>query len=327
MTEMMFKKGLLPLDSVKHARFKFAAEYGITLETPVYPIDKTGGITNYGMGGNGPDATLTVNGGQPVGDCGVCAVPFHANMITAMMAGLDLSQWTMTSDQVVNLYFEYTGGQDTGVDLGDWLLWLFDKGLILGFVKLDVNDLDAALQTFDVVVVGVNLNPQADQQVANGQMWDISAGDEPDPMMGHAILYMKAQSSTGPYGWCTWGQEQDSTFAWKQTCPQQAFGVVTNPDKFGAAYSQLVADLHALNGTVSPITPPVAPAQVITSPKPITGVAPITGFHDFIAELDRLRNWANDRKLFHEMLASSVEQEAINLLTNELGNIIKRVVL
>ena len=101
-----YRYGLLPFDPEKHARFNNAQWYGFTFDTPTYPIDKTGGITDWGMGGNGPDPTLTANGGQPVGDCGPCACPMHADMLTAVLAGLPLGQNTMTSDQVVDLYFQ-----------------------------------------------------------------------------------------------------------------------------------------------------------------------------------------------------------------------------
>lgn len=253
-----FQRGLHPLNEEKHARFKFAADYGFTFPSFTYPIDKSGGITDYGMDGNGPDPTLTVNGGNPVGDCGVCAVPAHANMIDAVLAGLSLSEYTMTSNEVVNLYFEYTGGKDVGVDLGDWLLWLFNKGLIKGFVKLQLSEMDAALALGLIVVVGVNLNPNADEQVNAGIPWSVGPGDEPDPEDGHAILRM-AVNMTRLVKWCTWGQGQWSTEAWDQACPQQAFGVVTNPDVLtsnGFPYEALLADLTALGGTVAPTSAP-----------------------------------------------------------------------
>jgi hypothetical protein len=177
-------------------------------------------------------------------------------MITAILAGLDATQYKMTSDEIVNLYFEYTGGQDVGVDLGDWLLWLFGKGLIKGFVKLQLSEMDAALSLGLVVVVGVNLNPQAYAQVQNGQPWDVSPGDEPDPQDGHAIDYIKAESATGSRTWASWGQQVESTYAWYQACPQQAFGVITDPDfleKNGFPVATLVADLTALRGTVDPL--------------------------------------------------------------------------
>jgi len=267
-----FQRGLLPFDPEKHARFATIEDVGFTLVPAVYPIVKTEGITNWGMMGNGPDPTLTVNGGQPVGDCGVAAVPGHANMLTAVLVGLSLAANTMTSDQIVTLYFEYTGGQDTGVDLGDWLLWLFQKGIIEGFVAIPLGQMDAALQFFDVIVAGVDLNPQADAQVSNGLQWDVGPGDEPDPEEGHAILYESAQSLTGPFGWITWGQIQLSTLAWKQACPRQAFAVVTKQEAeakgFTAQFDALTAALRALGGTVVPTPTPPAPAPPAPTPAP-----------------------------------------------------------
>jgi hypothetical protein len=263
-----FQRGLLPLNEAKNARFKFAEEYGFTFPTPNYPINKAAGITDFGMDGNGPDPTLTVNGGRPVGDCAVAAMPAHANMISAVMAGLALTENSMTSNEVVTLYFTYEAevagdswrppasgdwvapaGLDVGVDLGDWLLWLFNQGLVKGFVKIQLADLDASLQAFDVVIVGVILNPDADEQFENGQAWDVGPGDEPDPQDGHAVLYLKAATPTGPFVWCSWGQQQPSTLAWKNACLQQAFAVVTDPDAVASFYPQLVADLKALKGT------------------------------------------------------------------------------
>lgn len=271
--ERIYRRGLLPLDPVKHARFKTAADYGYTLPSPTYPIDRTEGITAWGIDGNGPDPTLTVNNGQPVGDCGPCAVPAHSGMLTAVLTGLPLAANTMTSDQVVDLYFSYTGGQDTGVDIGDWLLWLYQQGLIEGFLKLELAEMDAALATFDVVITGVDLNPDADGQFSDGQPWDVGPGDEPDPDDGHAILYLVAQSASGPYAWCTWGAIQPSTLAWKQGCVTQAFAVLTRQQAEGVGFpfAALDADLKALGGTVvvpAPTPPPPAPTPAPTPPAP-----------------------------------------------------------
>jgi hypothetical protein len=297
-----FQRGLLPFDPEKHARFATTESLGFTIPAPVYPIVRTEGITDWGMGGNGPDPTLMVNGGQPVGDCGPCVCPMHADMLTAVLTGLGLPGNTMTSDQVVTLYFQYTGGQDTGVDLGDWLLWLFQQGLIEGFVAIPLAQMDAALGYFNVVVTGVNLNPNADQQVTDNVPWDVGPGDMPDPSEGHAVLYAEAQSASGPYGWITWGQVQPSTHAWKVACPQQAFAVISKQEAeakgFTAQFDAAVVALHALGGTVVPAptptpvppspTPPAPPQPV--SPTPPKPPAEVVGwFREFLAWLE---TWA-----------------------------------
>jgi hypothetical protein len=242
---------------------------------PAYPIDRTESAAipanGWGMGGNGPDPTLTVNDRQPVGDCGPCAVPLHADMLAAALCGLPLGHNTMTSDEIVDLYLEYTGGQDTGVDLGDWLLWLFQKGYIEGFVKLSLAEMDAALAHFNVVVVGVNLNPQADQQFATGFPWNVGPGDEPDPSEGHAVLFVYRGSPTGTAGYISWGQQVIATGAWQAACPQQAFAVITEQEAEarGFPFGQIIADLKALGGTaVNPAQPP--------TPVPVTPPAAVT---------------------------------------------------
>jgi hypothetical protein len=302
-TPRRLMRGLKKFDPAKHARFKHARLYGFEWPAAVYPIDRSArniiGVDGYGMDGNGPDSPdYTANGGNPVGDCGVAAVPAHANMITAAEAALDLAGNTLSSNQTVTLYFIYqaqlagvawrppaVGKEwsqddleqaqqlDLGVDLGDWLLWLFShdiagapaapgEGNIEGFLVLNHDEADAALSLGFGVVSGVNLNPQADAQVENGQIWDIGAGDEPDPDDGHAILYVVAESASGPNGWITWGQYQPSSYQWRQKCPQQWFAVLTKElaEAAGFPYAQLVSDLFAAGGTVAPVPVPVNPA-------------------------------------------------------------------
>lgn len=272
------RRGLKPFSPEKHARFKSMAEYGFSFDTPVYPIDKTGGLTDLGMGGNGPDRTLTVNGGKPAGNCGPNAVPKNVDQTTAVIWGVAAT--AMTSNQIMALYFIYQAelagiswrpsgddwvapdDLDQGVDLGDWLLWLLThdidgnkvdpgEGLIEAFAKIELSDLDAALSQFSAVVVGVSLNHDADEQCEEGKPWDIGPGDEPDPSEGHAITFAAAATSSGPYKWGTWGQFQPSTYAWKQKCPQQAFVVLTKDEAEAANFpmAELVADLKALGGT------------------------------------------------------------------------------
>jgi hypothetical protein len=270
-------RGLLPFDPLKHARFKTARAYGFALPSPTYPINKNPtGITDWGMGGNGPDPSLTIttpNGpGAPVGDCGPCGVPFHADMLTAAILGV---KWTaMTSNQVVQLYLEYTGGQDTGVDLGDWLLWLFNKGLIEGFLKLELTEVDAALDTFDVVVGGWILTDNTDQEFGQGIPFDVSADFPPDPSEGHCMDFEGVVSAGGDTELITWGGSASCTPKFREQCLQQAFAVVTRPqvEAQGGDFDALIADLKALGGTA--VTPDVTPPS--PEPAPPAPVPPTT---------------------------------------------------
>jgi hypothetical protein len=294
-----YKRGLRPFDPAKHARFKSLADYGFTLPTPTYPIDLTESAKipadGWGMDGNGPDPTLTVNGGNPVGNCGVCAFPAHADMLAAALCDEPLAANTMTSDQTVTLYFTYeainagvswrpppvgtawtqadidqAAQLDNGVDLGDWLLWLFQNGYAPGFVALTATEVDAALGLGFVVIVGVNLNPQADQQFP--VLWDVGPGDEPDPSEGHAILQVATVAPTGQRKYVSWGQVVPATLAWSQACPQQFFAALTREQAEATdfPYDTLLADLKALGGTVVPPTPTPSPAPT-PAPTPSPG--------------------------------------------------------
>jgi hypothetical protein len=271
-------RGLLPFMPSKHARFKSASDLGFSWPTPIYPIDKSGGVTNFGMGGNGPDQTLMVNGGNPVGDCGPNAAPKNCNIASAALLGLK-NFTALTSNQIVTLYFIYQaqlagiswrpsgdnwtapGGLDNGVDLGDWALWLFShdingnpaapgSGLIDGFVKLDVADMDAALSFGFAVICGVCLTAQADDQFPG--TWTVGPGNQPNPLDGHAIERLVSQSPSGPARWATWGGLQWSTLAWDQACVQQAIAVFDAEQALAAGFpvSAAQAALKALGGTV-----------------------------------------------------------------------------
>lgn len=261
------RRGLKPFDPQKHARFKVAADFGFTWPVPTYPLLKTGGLTDIGMGGNGPDPTLSVNGGNPAGNCGPNAAPKNVGQTTAALGGVTETPWS--SDRITNLYFLYEAIEagvswrppplavawsqadiaeaaqlDQGVDLGDWLLWsathdeqgnqvAVGAGLVDGFVAVGLDEMEAGLGTADAVIAGVNLNDNADQQFndweagTNPAGWDLPAGEAPDPNEGHAIEYAEAHSASGPFAWGSWGAFVPSTLVWREKCPQQAFAILT----------------------------------------------------------------------------------------------------
>jgi len=297
------KRGLLPLDPVKHARFHYASDYGFVWPEVTYPVNKSGGVSDFGMGGNGPDPEETVYGGQPVSDCVANAAPKNCDLTTAAMLGLLGDQtFHWSSNKIVTLYFiyqaelaglawrppaDYVWTQadidtaeplDVGVDMGDWLLWCFKQGLIEGFLKIDAEEVASALQTFDVVISGVCLNPNADEQFENHQVWSIGPGDQPDCNDGHGIQLVSILAATGPRIWATWGRLQGSTYAWALECPQQYFALLTKvqADKVGFPFAKLVADLRAVGGTaVTPPKPPEPTPAPTVVPTPVEPPAPI----------------------------------------------------
>jgi hypothetical protein len=308
-------RGLLAFDPEKHARFKGASDYGYAWPAPVYPIEKSGGVTSFGMGGNGPDSTLTANGGNPVGDCAPNAAPKNVDQTTAAL--FDIDDTAFTSDQIVYLYFLFEAVQagvswrppevgapwspadlqmgqqlDVGVDLGDWLLWCFQQGLIEAFLKVAIDELDASLMVADAQVIGVDLNTQADNQFPG--TWDIGPGDQPDPEDGHAVQRFGVESAAGLRKGATWGQVQQWTVLWENACFQQGFVVLTKEqaEAHGFPFDAVVADLKALGGTVVP-TPapepaPPAPPAPTPSPPPKPSPEVLAWWREFVSWLEAL---------------------------------------
>jgi len=219
------------------------------LPAPVYPVDVTAGIADWGMLGNGPDPTCTAypNG---VGDC-TFAGRQHYRMAKAAAAGLT-EKWENSNDLVAE-YFTYDHGQDQGAQIADLLLYWYQAGTILGFAPLDHTnsaEIDSAMAAFHGAYVGVNLTSDADQLFEQHQPWTTANGQQPNPNEGHCILKVAADGK-GLDSWITWGGVQQSTMAWTQACLEEAWVVITHEDALGPSVdlAKLQADINALHGT------------------------------------------------------------------------------
>lgn len=247
------KRGRLP-QRVEGDRFAIAYlhEY-LATPTPTYPIDVSEAITDWGMLGN-----------DTYGDCGPAAVAHDR-----MLAGA-----APTTKEVEDLYFAYTGGQDVGVVLADFLLWLFHGGYIEGFAPVKANTIDAVMGQFKRgVLLGVSLTDDADDRFNQGLPWTTANGQKPDPNEGHAIIKVKSTSAEGDGTIVTWGADQVCDHGWLSACIDEAWAIVTKDDMGDAAYAALIADLQALPGSTVPPTPAPTPTPVPV-PVPPTPVPP-----------------------------------------------------
>jgi hypothetical protein len=217
------------------------------------------------MLGNGPDPTLTVNGGNPMGDCGIAGY-LHTGQMAAGIWNEPIP--SITANEAATLYFTYEAieagiswrppntndwvppaGLDQGVDLGDFLLWLFQQGNIDGFVALQFSEVDAALAQFDSVICGWILTDQTDQDFSTNTVADVGPGNEPDPSDGHCMPLMYA-TVTGLSQTNTWGGGLYITQAYRNACLQQAFAIITKEaaQAHGFPLEANEADLKALGG-------------------------------------------------------------------------------
>jgi hypothetical protein len=208
------------------------------------------------MLGNGPDPTLTVNNGQPVGDC-TFAGRQHLRMAKAA-AGSETETWE-TTDQLVTEYLAYDHGQDQGANIADLLLTWYQAKKILAFAPVDHTDTaarDGAMQAFHGLYVGVNLTDDADALFAKGEPWTVANGEQADANDGHCIVKVKADGQQLDT-WVTWGALQESTRPWTAACLDEAWAVVTTEDEAAQLdMPALLADINALGGTGGPTPSP-----------------------------------------------------------------------
>ena len=219
------------------------------LPLPVYPVDVTHGITDWGMLGNGPDPTCSTHP-NGVGDC-TFAGRQH-NKMTKAAAGGETEQWE-TSDQLVAEYLAYDHGQDNGAQIADLLLYWYKVGTIQAFAPVDHTDpaaVDAAMAAFHGAYVGVNLTDDADNLFEQGQPWTTAGGEQPDPSDGHCIVKVAADGSQFD-SWVTWGALQKSTLLWTAACLDEAWVIISPEDAAAATLdiAALRADIDALHGT------------------------------------------------------------------------------
>jgi hypothetical protein len=218
------------------------------LPPPVYPVNASGGITAWGMLGNGPDPTCTSHP-NGVGDC-TFAGRQHYRMAKAA-AGKEVETWE-TSNQLVAEYLAYDDGKDQGAQIADLLLYWYKAGTILAFAPLDHTnpaEVDSALAAFHGVYAGVNLTADADNLFEQHEPWSIAHGQQPDPSDGHCIVKVAADGSKLDT-WVTWGAEQPSTLAWTAACLDEAWVIITQEDAEAGILdiAQLRADIDALHG-------------------------------------------------------------------------------
>ena len=241
------KRGKLP---AKRLNMRFVHDYAVApLPAAKYPVDVTGGIAAdaWQMLGNGPDLTCTTHP-DGVGDCTFCARQ-HLRMCKA--AVYKQTETWETSNALVAEYLKYDLGQDEGAVIADLLLAWYKAGLILGFAPVNHNSataVDAAMQAFNGVYVGVNLTDDAEQLFSEGKEWGVSHGEKPDPDEGHCIVGVKATAKRRTY--VTWGAEQEATAAWSKACLDEAWVIITSEDEAAKVdMAALTADIEALHGT------------------------------------------------------------------------------
>lgn len=237
---------------------RWAHQYlSIDLPTPTFPIDVTEGITDFGMMGNDKE-----------GDCGPCG-EVHEEMITAKASGT--TGPAANSSLALDRYHTYDGNAPApgpGVDLANYALWMVKKGIIQAFAPVDVSNKEVALGLLQAgygLWIGVELTDNNENEYQQGQPFDVSSHFPPNPENGHCVLWVQAQSESGPHAVVTWGKVQPATDAWIEQCclkaqSGEAFVLVTTEEQTAQWDSALLADVQALGGTTGNVPPAPSPA-------------------------------------------------------------------
>ncbi len=201
-------------------------------------------------------ADWDMDGNDQYGDCGVAGLN-HGFMAAA--ADTREGESFPTADQVVSYYLNYTGGQDSGVVLSDFLSYVkqnrFYGHSVAAYAPVsvsDVNTLRFAINAYDFAYVGITVT-SAMMNAAQGNApwtWTLEEANDPDQVGGHCIPIV-GYDSTWLYA-VTWGNIARIAYpAWHQM-GDEAWAVITGElasayeDGHGISLAALQADLSIL---------------------------------------------------------------------------------
>lgn len=221
-------------------------------------FDHLGDFDGFEMLGNGPDSSLTVNGGRPVGDCGfVGTVNLGVTDAVCCMEHYDIP----ASDTVVTSYLAFDHGVDQGVNLSALLAYWTQFGLPWakppkGYAGLNFRDVDAVwayLAAFDSLYTGIVVTSAMQEQTQRGEPWDITGTDADfDVQGGHCVVMLPVRTSDGGE-FATWGMRQPFTERWLRRYVEECHVVLTeqlvarNGNGFGLDEEKLAAYMARLS--------------------------------------------------------------------------------
>jgi hypothetical protein len=221
-------------------------------------------------------------GNDQWGDC-VWAMTGH--MIEAWTQYAGGAAVEVTTEQLLAAYSAVTGfdpnaglpGEnptDQGTNIQDALGYWRKTGVaghkILAFAKVDhtnPDEVEAAINLFGSLAVGVNLPSSAQDQFSAGQEWTVVAGSSIEG--GHAIHAGAYDTATKDARIITWGAVQTLNDPWWDAYVEEAWVVVTPEwvEATGATPSGL--DLQGLGDDFASITGEPNPFPPAPTPSPV----------------------------------------------------------
>lgn len=174
-------------------------------------------VTGWGMLSN-----------DTLGDCGVAGLE-HGFMASAATIGVTEGQ--ATDAEAASYYLAYTGGQDSGVVLSQYLAHVKASGYyghkVAAYAPVsvqDVNTLHFAVNAYDFAYTGITVYEGMEQAFSAGAPWDLEsvsgavAGGHCVPVVAYDSQYLYA---------VTWGKVQPIAYpAWARVA-EEAWAVIT----------------------------------------------------------------------------------------------------
>ncbi len=230
--------------------------YVTSLPEPPMTFDPTNGFDGFHILGNGPDPSLTVHGGAPVGDCAWVAT---VNIELIDSVETDQAFTIPSSDEVVTDYLRYNHGKDVGANLSQLLAYWHTVGLpwagklpAYASLSLDWDTFWAGTYAFGTGYLGITVTETMMSQTQSQEAWDLTGlSTDRNVLGGHAVVgFSKESNDVGVVA--TWGMRQRFTRRWFEACVEEAHVALTaaqiaaKGNGYGLDIEHLQADLKTL---------------------------------------------------------------------------------
>lgn len=213
------------------------------VDVPAVPPQHDG--TKWGMDGN-----------DTHGDCGVAGVN-HGLMADAAVTGLYNQETWPTGPEIVNYYLTYTGGEDCGVVLSDFLAYVRQHGFLnnhtlTAYAPFNVHDIPTlhfAAWAYDFAYTGIKVTQAMMDANRDGRPWELPdmlsevVGGHCIPIAGYDSQYLYA---------ITWGGVQAISYPAWHYMADEAWALITGEftakggDGHGLNLAALQTDLSKL---------------------------------------------------------------------------------
>jgi|SRR5215469_14797065 len=177
---------------------------------------------------NDPTTLFPMDGNDTLSDCTIAALA-HA---TTTFNGLLGTKNIMARTDVVKLYTQLTGGQDSGLPeldvLNYWRKHSVDSEKILAYVAIDPKNhtnIQQAIRLFGGVYLGFQVQQDCQKDFQARKPWSPGTLTRD----GHAVVAI-AYDETGVTV-LTWGNTQQATWAWWDECVDEAYALLPQQAK------------------------------------------------------------------------------------------------